>query len=85
MEPEAVKILIENGIPDARIEVVDTTGSKDHFSAVVISSSFEGLSLIEQHQKVYSAIGDHMTKEIHALQLKTFSQQEWEENNSKED
>ena len=73
MEPEAVKILIENGIPDARIEVVDTTGSKDHFSAVVISSSFEGLSLIEQHQKVYNAIGDHMTKEIHALQLKTFS------------
>ena len=38
MEPEAVKILIENGIPDARIEVVDTTGSKDHFSAVVILS-----------------------------------------------
>ena len=85
MEPEAVKKLIENGIPDAKIEVVDTTGTKDHFSAVVISSSFEGLSLIEQHQKVYSAIGDHMTKEIHALQLKTFSQQEWEENNSKED
>ena len=83
MEPEAVKILIENGIPDARIEVVDTTGSKDHFSAVVISSSFEGLSLIEQHQKVYSAIGDHMTKEIHALQLKTFSSQEWEKHNSR--
>ena len=84
MEPEAVKILIENGIPDARIEVVDTTGSKDHFSAVVISSSFEGLSLIEQHQKVYSAIGDHMTKEIHALQLKTFSIQEMEKHNSQE-
>ncbi len=84
MEPEAVKILIENGIPDARIEVVDTTGSKDHFSAVVISSSFEGLSLIEQHQKVYNAIGDHMTKEIHALQLKTFSIKEWEKHNSQE-
>ena len=84
MEPEAVKILIENGIPDARIEVVDTTGSKDHFSAVVISSSFEGLSLIEQHQKVYNAIGDHMTKEIHALQLKTFSIQECEKHKSQE-
>ena len=84
MEPEEVKLLIENGIPGAKIEVVDTTCSKDHFSAVVISSSFEGLSLIEQHQKVYNAIGDHMTKEIHALQLKTFSIQEWEKHNSQE-
>ena len=84
MEPEEVKLLIENGIPGAKIEVDDTTGTKDHFSAIVISSSFDGLSLIEQHQKVYSAIGDHMTREIHALQLKTFSTKEWEKNNPQE-
>ena len=47
MEPEEVKLLIENGIPGAKIEVVDTTGTKDHFSAIVISSSFDGLSLID--------------------------------------
>ena len=63
MEPESVKKLIASGIPDAKIEVIDTTGSKDHFSAVVISSSFEGLSLIDQHKEVYKAVGEHMTKE----------------------
>ncbi|MAQ73848.1 MAG: BolA family transcriptional regulator, partial [Candidatus Marinimicrobia bacterium] len=47
MEPESLKELIASGIPNAKIEVIDTTGSKDHFSAVVISSSFEGLSLID--------------------------------------
>ena len=73
MEPESLKELIASGIPNAKIEVIDTTGSKDHFSAVVISSSFEGLSLIDQHKEVYKAVGEHMTKEIHALQLKTFS------------
>ena len=72
MEPESVKELIANGIPDTKIEVIDTTGTKDHFSAVVISSSFEGLSLIDQHKQVYKAVGEYMTKEIHALQLKTF-------------
>ena len=82
MEPESVKKLIASGIPDAKIEVIDTTGSKDHFSAVVISSSFEGLSLIDQHKEVYKAVGEHMTKEIHALQLKTFSPKQWEKHNS---
>ena len=82
MEPESLKELIANGIPNANIEVIDTTGSKDHFSAVVISSSFEGLSLIDQHKEVYKAVGDHMTKEIHALQLKTFSPKQWKRHNS---
>ena len=82
MEPESVKELIAKGIPDAKIEVIDTTGTKDHFSAVVISSSFEGLSLIDQHKQVYKAVGEYMTTEIHALQLKTFSPEQWEKNNS---
>ena len=82
MEPESLKELIANGIPNAKIEVIDTTGSKDHFSAVVISSSFEGLSLIDQHKEVYKAVGDHMTKEIHALQLNTYSPAQWVKHNS---
>tara|TARA_Y100000590_G_scaffold108722_3_gene123705 strand:+ start:13881 stop:14129 length:249 start_codon:yes stop_codon:yes gene_type:complete len=82
MEPDAVKALIESGIPDAKVEVVDTTGTKDHFSAVVISDSFDGLNLVEQHQVVYKAVGNHMTREIHALQLKTYSPQQWEKQNS---
>ena len=82
MEPDAVKALIESGIPDAKVEVVDTTGTKDHFSAVVISDSFDGLNLVEQHQVVYKAVGNHMTREIHALQLKTYSPQQWEKQNT---
>ena len=84
METSKVSELISSGINSVHVEVKDTTDTGDHFSAIVISSSFDGLSLIEQHQKVYSAIGDHMTKEIHALQLKTFSTKEWEKNNPQE-
>ena len=82
MEPNEVKVLIEKGIPHAKVEVIDTTGTKDHFSVVVISKSFEDLSLIEQHQSVYKAVGNYMTKEIHALQLKTYSPSEWAQQNS---
>ena len=82
MEPDAVKKLIESGIPESQVKVVDTTGTKDHFSAIVISDSFEGLSLVEQHQTVYKAVGDHLTKEIHALQLNTYSSTQWAQHNS---
>ncbi len=77
MEPEYIKQLIESHIPDATAEVIDATGSKDHFSAVVISPSFSGKSLVEQHQLVYKAVEDFMTREIHALQLKTYSTEQW--------
>ncbi len=77
MEPEKVKELILIGIPDAHVEVIDTTGTKDHFSVIVISNSFVGKSMVQQHQMVYKSLGDYLTKEIHALQLKTMTNGKW--------
>ena len=71
--------MIQTGIIDSKVEVIDTTGTNDHFSVVVISDSFEGLSLIEQHQMVYKAVGVYMTNEIHALEIKTYSTKTWKE------
>ena len=81
MNADKVRELIQNGIAGSVAEVIDTTGTNDHFSAVVISDSFEGLSLIEQHQMVYKAVGSYMTNEIHALEIKTFSKKQWKEKN----
>jgi stress-induced morphogen len=72
MTTDQVKELIEAGLPGAAIEVTDERSTGDHFSAVIEWAGFEGLSLLEQHQAVYTAVGEHLTKEIHALQLKTF-------------
>jgi stress-induced morphogen len=36
-----------------------------------VSPAFEGLSLLEQHEMVYDALGEHMTTDIHALELTT--------------
>lgn len=82
METEQVKKLIEDNLPDSKAEIIDTTGTKDHFSAIIISSEFEGLSLVEQHQLVYKALGHYLTREIHALQLKTYSPSQWQQQNS---
>jgi len=81
METEQVKELILSGLPDAQVEVIDTTGTKDHFSAVVVSEDFIGKSMVQQHQMVYRTLGKYLTNEIHALQLKTITPEQWKENN----
>ncbi|MEC9006596.1 MAG: BolA family protein [Candidatus Neomarinimicrobiota bacterium] len=81
MNTDKVRDLIQTGIIDSKVEVIDTTGTNDHFSVVVISDTFEGLSLIEQHQMVYKAVGTYMTNEIHALEIKTYSTKAWKEKN----
>jgi acid stress-induced BolA-like protein IbaG/YrbA len=73
MDPEEIRRLIELGLPEAYVEVRDTTGGGDHFEAVVVSDSFEGKGLVERHQAVYAALGEAMRAQIHALSLATLT------------
>ena len=55
-------------------EHLDVTGDGRHWSAVIVSSEFEGLRPIARHQKVYAALGQRMaTDEVHALSMKTWT------------
>ena len=80
MDPSDVERLIESELPDAAVEVRRARGphDDDHLAATVVSSAFEGSSLVEQHQLVYDALGDHMTRDIHALELKTYTPDEYD-------
>jgi stress-induced morphogen len=73
MTPEEVEELIEANLPDATAEVGRPRGvdDDDHLSATVVSPAFEGESLLDQHEMVYDALGDHMTADIHAIELTT--------------
>ncbi|MGA9284763.1 MAG: BolA/IbaG family iron-sulfur metabolism protein [Solirubrobacteraceae bacterium] len=72
---EEIKQRIEASLPGARADVEDYTGGGDHFRATVISPAFEGRSRIEQHKLVYGVFGDEIGGPIHALSLKTSSQE----------
>lgn len=76
---EQVEALIKEKIPDARVQVQDLTGGGDHLQAIVVSSQFEGKSLVKQHQIVYGALQEAMaTEAIHALALKTYTPEAWD-------
>ena len=77
IEPAEVERLLRARFSDAELELVDLTGTRDHYQARVVSSAFAGKSQIEQHQLVYGALGAAMSGAIHALALKTFTPDAW--------
>jgi acid stress-induced BolA-like protein IbaG/YrbA len=78
MAPDEVKTILEKALPDSMVEVQDMTGGGDHFQVFVVSPSFEGKGLVDQHQIVYGALKEAMGSErIHALALKTFTPEQW--------
>lgn len=79
ISPGEIKSTLEKALPGSTIEVQDLTGGADHFQVWVISQSFEGKSLVDQHQMVYGALRDALGSErIHALALKTYTPEQWE-------
>lgn len=55
-------------------------GDGRHWSAVVVSSEFEGRRSVWRHQRVYATLGQRMqTDEVHALSMKTYTPAEWAE------
>lgn len=72
MNIEQMKSRLIGHFPESEIEVFDLTGTEDHYEVSVLSSSFEGLSRIQQHQKVMAAFAPELkTGEVHALSIKT--------------
>ena len=69
----------DRGLPCDYIQVLGDDGT--HFEAVIVSPSFDGKSMVQQHQLVYGVLGDRMRAEIHALSMKTYTPQKWHEIN----
>jgi BolA protein len=55
-------------------------GGGGHYSVKVVSPKFENLNVMDRVRLVHKALDEEMTgtpKLIHALQVKTFSNNEW--------
>jgi acid stress-induced BolA-like protein IbaG/YrbA len=70
-----VKNYIQQGLPCDYVAVQGEDGQ--HFEAVIVSPLFAGKSMVQQHQLIYSALGDRMKTEIHALSMRTYTPEIW--------
>ena len=71
MKAEDIERIIQDSLPDAKIEITDLAGDGDHYAATVVSSAFKGKSRVQQHQIVYAALKNEMGGALHALALTT--------------
>ena len=78
MDLAEIEELIEGAIADADATVRRARGQHDddHLEALVVSPAFEGVPLVEQHQMVHEALEGRLTRDIHALELKTRTPEE---------
>jgi stress-induced morphogen len=70
---QSLRALLEQAFPDAtELDVIDRTGGGDHFQVVVTASSLAGMSLVEQHRRVYEVLAAPLADgTIHELRIKT--------------
>jgi len=81
MTKEDILKRLTKNFKNSKIDVQDLTGNSNHYSILVISNDFTDISLIDRHKSIYSIFEDKMHLEIHALQIRTFTMDEWKQKN----
>lgn len=80
MTSEELQSIIAAGLPCDHLEL---SGDGRHWYATIVSADFEGLRLIQRHQKVYATLGTRMQNDVvHALSMKTLTPAEWAKENA---
>jgi len=69
---ELEKVLFK-AFPAANIIINDLVGDQDHYSLEICDKAFNGLSLINQHRLVKTALAEILTTKLHAITIKTTS------------
>lgn len=52
--------------------------SESHFRVLIVSKQFEGLSLVQRHQKVHQIVAKEIKEKIHAFSQQTLTPEEFE-------
>jgi BolA protein len=85
---QSIEQLLRETLDAVHVEVVDDSGRHaghlgaegggGHFRVLVVSPQFIGLSRVEAHRLVYRALVGLMASDIHALEMRTLTPEDWE-------
>lgn len=82
---EAIREKLTTAFEPLKLDIVDeshkhaghaSAGGAGHFAVHLVSGNFAGKSPIERHRMVYTAVGDLMHSEIHALSIRAETPEE---------
>ena len=83
---ERIRSLLEAALEPESLVVEDDShlhvghegakGGLGHFSVSIVSAKFSGMNMLARHRAVYTALGDMMQTDIHALAINAVSSDE---------
>jgi BolA-like protein 1 len=77
--PNELKSRIEQGLNATYVHVNEFSGGTDHYSVIVVSNAFAGVSLLKRHRLVMDLFKAEMkTEEVHALTIRAYTADQWE-------
>jgi BolA protein len=83
---QEIKSRLKKTIAIDHLTIMDDTGKHlrhqhydggRHFKIIIVSSTFEGVSLLDRHKLVYQALNGMIKNDIHAIGLKTIATSEY--------
>lgn len=87
---EQLKSKLTQALEAAHVEIVDDSWrhaghleakpglEATHLTITVVSSRFEGVSLMDRHRLVHEVLKEARENHLHALQLKTLTPGQWQ-------
>ena len=87
--PQLIDARLRLELQASHVEVIDDSaahaghlgaqGGGGHFRLLVVSPRFDGVSRVAAQRLVYAALGDLMTTDIHAVEMRTLTPEQWEQ------
>ncbi|MFU2489720.1 BolA family protein [Thauera sp. WH-1] len=78
-----IREILSQQIPVIALEIEDDSalhaghaGARDgggHYRVYIVSAAFEGCSRVQRQRMIYTALGDMMIREIHALAIRALT------------
>ena len=83
MAQEQIEALIKEKLDPIHFEIVDKSGGcGSMYATIIVSSQFEGKPLLQRHRLVNEILKDVLPN-IHAFEMKTWTQAQWEKQKDK--
>ena len=72
MTVDEMKKRLATNYPDGTVDVIDLTGTQDHYQVFIKSSAFVGKTRMQQHKEIMGVFDVELKSgEVHALTIKT--------------
>ena len=82
---ELIKSCLNAALTPTHLDIIDQSKEHEghshagagHFAVTVVSAQFDGQSTLQRHRLIYSALGDLMQTDIHALSIQAMTPSEF--------